>query len=232
MPLTLVLGPRGSGKNTFMNKVVKRSVRPVYSNFKMNHPNYRHLSYGGLLFIPKHIELLMDEFYNLADSRKSMSVFNIFCSYIAFQLRKTDTNIFVSAQQLGSIDIRYRNEWDYIVICERIDNGNLDWRLWDFGYTVYDKRQGTYRSWMIGYDDIKKTFGDFDTNEIVEPKNKSRLIHDILKNEPRLYLAKGIEICKVIKKNSKVRNQKEIKIALLRNDYDMVWSSLCSLILN
>ncbi len=38
---------------------------------------------------------------------------NLFLSYIVFQLRKTKRNIFVTVQEVSSIDIRYRRQWDY-----------------------------------------------------------------------------------------------------------------------
>lgn len=231
MPLTLVIGPRGTGKNVFIVNITRNTKRLLYSNFKIDHPNYKHLKLINLLALPKHIELIMDEGYTMLESRTSMSSVNIFCSYIAFQLRKTDTSIFVTAQQVGSIDIRYRQEWDYVVICERLDNGKSNWRFWDFLYTIFDKRKGAVSQYEMSYKKAIPLFKLFDTNQIIEPINKSKLVHEILKHEPKVYLKHGKLIANIIKKNSKVNNKDEVKIALLKNGFDQVWANLCYLII-
>ena len=231
MPLTLVLGWRGGGKNVWVVAVTRQTKRLLYSNFKIDHPNYRHLRLINLLALPKHIELVMDEGYTMIDSRTSMSYVNIFCTYLAFQLRKTDTNIYITAQQLGSIDIRYRNEWDYIVYCERVNNGNADWHFWDFLFTVFDKRKGSVSQWGLSYKKAIPLFSLYDTEQIIEPINKSKLAHEIMKHEPKVYLKQGRVISQIIKKNSRVGTKDEIKIALLKNGFDQVWANLCYLII-
>ena len=231
MPLTLVLGPRGSGKTYFIVEVLSDFQRVIYSNFKLKHAKYIRLRLLDLLFLPKHIALVMDEFYSIADSRNSMSYVNVLCSYIAFQLRKTDTQIFITAQQLGSIDLRYRNEWDYVVICERVQNDKEDWHFWDFGYTIFDKRIGTSSKWIILYSHAKENFHLFDTNEIIEPRNKSRISYEFYKSEPKKLFLQGIKFAKIIKSNSNVRTKEKIELALLKNNIDPIWTKICYLIL-
>ncbi|MBA7494957.1 hypothetical protein ES702_05535 [subsurface metagenome] len=231
MPLTLVLGPRGSGKTYFIVEVLSASQRLIYSNFKIKFKNYKRLKLLDLLFLPKHIELVMDEFYSIADSRSSMSYVNVLCSYIAFQLRKTDTQIFITAQQLGSIDIRYRNEWDYVVLCNRIQNESEDWHFWDFGFVIFDKRTNTSNKWVIPYIHAKENFHLYDTNEIIEPRNKSRISYEFYKSEPKKLFLQGIKFAKIIKSNSNISTKEKIELALLKNNIDPVWTKLCYLIL-
>ncbi|MBA7496347.1 hypothetical protein ES702_06947 [subsurface metagenome] len=232
MPLTLVLGPRGSGKTYFIVELSKSVLnRLIYSNFRIDHINYRHLRLVDLLDLPEHIWLIMDEFYSIADARSSMSYVNVLCTYIAFQLRKTDTQIFITAQQLRSIDVRYRNEWDYVVICERVPNDNEDWRFWDFGFQIFDKRTGTSNKQIIYYKYAKKNFHLFDTNEIIQPRNKSRISYEFFKSEPKLLYRQGLIYINKIMSNSKLKTKESVKLALVKNGIDMVWANICYLIL-
>lgn len=227
LPLTLILGPRGGGKSYFIIEILKNSTRQIYSNFKLKFKNYNHLRLIDLLWLPKHIELVMDEFYSIADSRSSMSYINVLASYIAFQLRKTDTQIYITAQQLKSIDVRYRDEWDYVVFCERVKNESPNWRKWDFGYRIYDKRTKRSSKHLVLYDYAKKSFHLYDTNEIIEPRNKSRMAYEFYKSEPKLWLLQGLKFAKLIKSNSNVSTKEKIEIALLSNNIDSIWTSLC-----
>lgn len=226
MPLTLIEGWRGDGKTIFSLFMAGRSIRPAYSNVTFKIPNYIKFGLINLLNLPKHIELIMDEGYQMIDSRISMSYVNVGASHIAFQLRKTDTNIYLTVQQLGTIDKRYRGEWDYVVHCERINNGEKAWQHWDFGYTIYDKRWGTINPWYINYKHAEQYFKYFDTNQIIEPRNKSRIEYEILKTEPIELIYRAKEITKeIINKEPKLTSKKRAKIdiCLMEHNFDAIW---------
>ena len=234
MPLTLICGWRGSGKTLFALVInLLFSNRIIYSNFKINHTNYRPLKLLDLIRLPKHIELILDEGYAIIDSRISMSYINVYSGYLAFQLRKTDRNIYITVQQLSSIDKRYRNEWDYFVECSRLYNGNVSWKKWDFNYIISDKRAETITNWIITYENATKFFGLYDTNEIIQPRNKSRIEYEFLKDEPEELWRVGLTITERIVRSikSKKITKEIVEIALLKNGIDPIWKTICYLVL-
>ena len=212
--------------------MVETSKRPIYSNFKIDYPGYVKLELETLLDLPSDIEFVGDEFYTLIDSRNSMSHINVFAGYISFQLRKTLMNLYITMIQLGSIDLRYRMEWDYLVECKRVSNDNLDWHFWDFLYTIYNNRLGVVIPVVVLYEDAKPYFDKFDTNEIIKPVNISRLEHAILVKKPKLLYERGLEIYGDIVDDIKKISKNGVKSALMRNDFDPIWSDVCFLILS
>lgn len=212
--------------------MLEMSKRPIYSNFKIDYPNYHKLDLITLLDIPNEIEFVGDEFYTMVDARNSMSHVNVFAGYISFQLRKTLTNIYITMIQLGSIDIRYRLEWDYLVECKRVSNGEEDWHLWDFLYVVYNNREKFVVPVIVSYEDAKPYFDKFNTYEIIKPMNISRLEHAILEKKPELEYARGLEILQVIKKDIRKTDKKGIKSALMRNGYDKIWADTVDIVMN
>ena len=93
MPLTLIIGYRGSGKSLLMVKLIKNKKRLCYSNFRLNLDNYHSLRLIDMLRLPDNINVLLDEGYTWLESRTSTKYINLFMSYIVFQLRKTNRNI-------------------------------------------------------------------------------------------------------------------------------------------
>ena len=226
MPLTLVLGPRGSGKTNFIIKKVRESLRDIYSNVKINLPNYKKFELENLYDIPPNVELIFDEGYAIIDSRLSMGYIASAVTYIAFQLRKTNVNIFITAQQVGSIDVRYRKEWDYVVMCERSPNNKKDWRLWDFLYTILCKRTGTTTRWLWEYKKSLSNFFYYDTNQIIQPRNKSRIFYELKKTNPEMYYQWGLIIYKKIQDQIKKGTKNEIELTLLKNGYTSMWKNI------
>ena len=212
--------------------MLEMSNREIYSNFKIDYPNYHELTLETLLDLPNNIEFVGDEFYTMVDSRNSSSHVNVFAGYVSFQVRKTLSNIFLSMIQLGSIDLRYREEWDYLVLCERIPNGEDDYYLWDFGYTIYNNIIGCVIPVVVFYEDAKPYFEKFNTYEIIKPMNLSRLEYAILDKKPKSKYYRALEIVKYIINDIKVYDKKGIKVALMRNDFDKIWAEDCDLVLH
>lgn len=232
MPLTQVIGYRGSGKTLFttiINLILKKYYpdRLTYSNYELfNCKQYKKLHLVDLLKLPKDIELIMDEGYAIIHSRLSMSYINIMAGFLAFQLRKTNTNIFITMQQLFTIDKIYRREWDYRVYCERTPNDNENWREWDFFYEIHDKKKGNMTQVVLPFETAKEYFNYYDTFEIIEPRNKSRMEYEMLKSDKILLMKRAKEIAEKIRTSIRKDTREGIEHALLNNGFDDCWTKI------
>lgn len=184
-----------------------------------------------MLNLPENINLLLDEGYTWLESRTSAKYINLFMSYIVFQLRKTDRNIFVTAQEISSIDIRYRKQWDYCVKCKRLYDSNKPFNEWDFIYKIFDKRKNSCCNWRLKFDDAKKYFNLYNTNEIVPVSAKSRIEYELLKTEPSQLSMKALSIAKLVKPKLRNITQESVKFALMVLGFDNVWANSVYLIL-
>ena len=184
-----------------------------------------------MLELPKGINLVLDEGYTLLESRTSAKYINLFLSYIVFQLRKTKRNIFVTVQEISSVDIRYRMQWDYYVKCERVYDPNIVSELWDFKYKIYDKKKKGVCIWILPYNEAKKSFNLFDTNEIVPVSAKSRIEYELLKTEPEQLILKALNLAKIVKNKIKNITKESVKFALMIQGFDAVWHNSVYIIL-
>lgn len=227
-PLTIVTGPRGGGKNNFVYRMALCSPGPIYSNFLIRSQKFHRIDLIDLLKLYRSTKLTLciDEPYAWMDSRQSMSYINVYMGFIAFQLRKTDMNIFVSLTQLSSLEKRYRDEWDYLVECKRLDNGSGDWRTWDFLYAILDSKRENIQEYIMPYVEASKWFGGYDTKEIIVPRNISRMEYEIYKQDPEQFFKRGLEISNSIKSYVRDLTRDGIELTLLNLGYDQVWGGL------
>lgn len=228
-PLTQLIGQRGTGKTFFIIRLLANIKKfydslPVYANFNIKCKNFHKLSLITLLDLPPNIFLAMDEAYSMIHSRLSMSYVNIFAGYIAFQLRKTSTQIFVTMQQLRTIDVIYREEWDYRVYCDRLPNQYTNWKLWDFLYEIHDRRRQSITKRVVFFEESLPYFSLYNTNEIIEPRNKSRIRYELLSSEPELLSKESLRIAGIIKPKIKKLTKDETEWALKRSGFDKIWA--------
>jgi len=229
-----VIGRRGSGKTLFiMLLVLIFSESPVYSNFKLKSEKYNRFRLKFLHELPLHVNLGLDEIYALFDARSSMSHVNNAGSYLAFQLRKTDTNIYLSTTQFDSAEKRFREEYDYLVECERVPNeSGDDWHYWDFLYKITESRTGMEVLKLVSYVDVEPYFKYFDTNELIPPRGISRQNYELLKqDDPYEFLEEGIRITKKILSDLKTMTLPDIKYCLQLHGEDEIWANECNIVL-
>jgi len=167
----------------------------------------------------------MDEAYNLINARLSMSYVNIYAGHIAFQIRKTATLIFITMTQLRTVDILYREEWDYRIYCERLPNEEEDWRLWDFLFEIHDKRREKFTTWTVNYETAEKIFDSYNTNEIIQPRYKSRIEYEFLISDPKILAQRSLDIAKKIKPILRTNTKDEIEWGLKRSGFDKCWKN-------
>lgn len=229
--LIVVEGYRGSGKNLFLTMVAKDEYeKPCHSSFEIKLPNYVPLKLIDLLTIPNNINLIIDEAYAWIESRTSMKYINIFASHINFQLRKTNRDIYISCQDFSTIDKRFRENYDYKVMCSRIKGNSDIIEKYDFQYIIKQKRPKRKFGFILPYEKAKNYFKFFDTNEIIEIPAKSKIEFELLKTEPEQFLRKAIFIRNQIQKKysslNKFTSKNEIKMMLLSLNLTDSWSDI------
>lgn len=197
-----------------------KSHKEVWSNFELKgslKERYKELSVVDLMYLPRDCMVFIDEGYAWIEARASGRAINEYCSYVAFQLRKTQRQLFLTMQQFRSIDIRFRDEWDYLVTCERMPNGALNWRYWDFLFRILYKRKMSIQENVLLYENAKKYFSYFDTNEIIEPYNWRGLEAELLKSDEKRYWKKVKEIAEEILPELNEVTQNSVKAIMLKN---------------
>jgi len=108
---------------------------PIYSNYPIYVDNYRELTMDELLNPSGPGVVILDEAYLYIESRTSGKGSNRIWSRILFQSRKDDRDIWIIAQLLSSVDVRFREMAEYIILCERLP-GNTRLPLTGFRYTI------------------------------------------------------------------------------------------------
>ena len=88
-----------------------------------------------------------------------MSDENRLFSYILFQSRKKNVELFCIAQLRNTIDVRFRELCDLIIQCKRTHEG--------FEYILSDPQFINYCRTVLPYESAKKYFKYYDTNEII-----------------------------------------------------------------
>ena len=207
-----VIGNIGSGKTLLLAIIGKHSKRRIFSNFQLDLPLYNELEIIDLLDLENNIIVFIDEAYTWLESRTSMSTLNRYLSYIIFQSRKRNIDIYTTSQMFSSIDIRLREQSDIIIECRIIDDG--------FQYTFRDSYNRKISTFILPYSKAKKYFSIYDTYEIVEPNHKQELEFNLLQQYPNKLLEKVKEIAEAIKDKIKKITHDSIKATLLLSGYN------------
>jgi hypothetical protein len=166
MSLTNIKGDVGSGKTLLMAIIAYYSQKPNYANFHLFMDNYNELSPDMLFSLNDGSKVFIDEAYTWIDCRKSAgSDTNIYLSYIVFQSRKKNMDMYLSDQLLETIDLRFRLMPQTIINCIKIGNG--------FKYVVdhYPRYKRPYIL-RLSEKQASKFYVLYDTFEIVKPLDK------------------------------------------------------------
>jgi len=179
----------GSGKTLLATKLVNDSKTPVIANydmgiFKMNDdgtkeldcdgkaillerkPNTYLLELGQLFHLPfKKCKVVLDEGTVYLENRVSMSKLNLYLSYVLFQSRKRGIDIIITAQLANTIDSRFLNLADYIIVCQQTKEG--------FNYFI--SNGNIIRKMFIPYREASKLFDSYDTGQVIMPPHMQDL---------------------------------------------------------
>lgn len=164
--LVIITGTLGSGKTLLMTYFY------LISKKKYHYTNYYIKTYHNKKVIPFKIQnifeikdnsnLYLDEGYLYLESRTSTALLNRILSYLLFQSRKRDLNIYITAQSLGTIDKRFRELCDYIITCKYERENDV------FIYNFFGKNG--HFTFFIPYSKATKIFKYYRTRQIIDGK--------------------------------------------------------------
>ena len=173
--LTLVTGGVGTGKTLLAvaaaSRAAGRGVK-VVSNFEIRLPGCELLDLEKLLRGQySDCLLILDEAYAYLESRLSGRAVNRALSYVLFQSRKKDLHFFLTAQVLGTVDVRFRVMADVLVLAVPNRAGFLYW--------IADSRTGRRRRFFLPLEAARRFFPLYDTLEVVEPIGVDDVVDEI-----------------------------------------------------
>ena len=216
MVLISISGGLGSGKSLFLTIYATHSKRKIVSNFTLKSKKYTEFDiddfiHGGY----SDCVILLDEVYQYIDSRSSMTDINKLFSYMLFQSRKKDVELFVVAQLRSSMDLRWRRLTDLRIDCQKSTEG--------FEYKLYNpKRPNENAIAILSFDQASAYFNLFDTNEIIMDQPKTARF---MKPKKKLEVVKDLseQMIKDYKKEFKQLHPDKKKINKITRPYVNIW---------
>ncbi len=230
MTLWSIIGNLGTGKTLFIVILATSLKRLIYSNFKIYLPNYRKLELIDLIDLETNVNVFIDEAYAWIDSRASGSAVNRYCSYIVLQSRKTFTDIFLTAQLFGSLDVRFRLQSNVIVYCQKFGQKEYNNIIVPakFIYRIYNRESQLIQSFDLDFEKAIPYFKLYDTLEIVDSNEKESLEYYLIKNNEKRLKNKVLEYVKALE-NSNIKIKKlthsSLNFALLINEIPLLYES-------
>lgn len=123
LTLCCIVGDRGSGKTLIATALAvdDDDERPIYANYKINSPRWTRLEPSMLLDL-RDCVVVMDEAYLWLDCR-TRGKLQEYMSYVLFQSRKDGIDFITTSQLFGSLDLRFRELAEVIVMAEHKKDG-------------------------------------------------------------------------------------------------------------
>ena len=229
--LVSLLGDIRVGKTLFATILAKHSTKLIYSNFKLNIPNYYKLEPTDLFKLPNNCEVFIDEAYSWLESRTSGRDLNKCSSYILFQSGKRPINIYLTAQLFSTVDIRFRHMSNIIVEVYKheMEDGLL------FEYIFYKRIRGQLiymNTWFLPESYAEKYYDLYDTFEIVEPQTMKDLETSLIMTDGKKLFKKAKEIAREIKPELDRFTHDSVKFELLKQNISLKYEKYVYLILN
>ena len=129
--ITLVIGRQGSGKTLFL---VKKAYdyylegKTIYSNIKLNFP-FKPISLRDIIDCRlTNAVVILDEIHLLLSARNSLSKQNrLICDGFLSMVRKMGLKVIASTQTERKVDVRFREEKDFLYACNKYAYINDIW---------------------------------------------------------------------------------------------------------
>lgn len=166
--LTIICGTMGSGKTLLSTILAYHSKYDcIVSNYHIKFEHKTVLEFDIKKFINAEYEnccLLLDEAYSYLESRISGSDLNRLISYILFQSRKKNIDMYLTAQLISTLDLRFRNLCDFYIVATK----NMNY----FEYNILNVYSNQSKTIYINKSKCNNFFQLYDTNEIILPNLK------------------------------------------------------------
>lgn len=129
----LILGRQGSGKTLLLVKLAHDNFlrdRKVYSNVHLNF-KYKPINYNDVVECNlRNCMVLLDEIHLLLSARRWQKKTNIrICDNFISMARKQRTDVYGATQTPRKVDVRFREEADYVYYCTKYvwDENKQEW---------------------------------------------------------------------------------------------------------
>lgn len=230
MTLWSVIGNLGTGKTLFLVILGKALIRTIYSNFRLHLPNYKKLELIDFTDLETNVNVFIDEAYAWIDSRTSGSAVNRYCSYVILQSRKTFTDVFLTAQLFGTLDVRFRLQSNVIVYCQKYGQKKFNNLIVPekFIYKIYNRETRLIQTFELEFEKAIPYFKLYDTLEIIDSNEKESLEYYLIKDNKKRLKNKVFEYVKALNfTDTKVKKltHSSLKFALLINEIPLVYES-------
>ena len=121
--INLIIGRQGSGKTLFLVKMASmyaKEGKTIYSNVKLN-VSFKPLDYNDIInYKLENAVILIDEIHVLLPARQSMKKTSIkIVDGFLSMVRKKGLIIYGTTQYERKVDIRFREEKDFLYICSK-----------------------------------------------------------------------------------------------------------------
>ena len=170
-----LVGLPGSGKTLFLTVlgyIAYRKGYTVMSNFKLKFRHERIDLEKLARFQIQNVFLLLDEIYQLVDSRRSLSLVNQALSYLILQSRKRNFHLAYSAQILGMADLRIRAITNYRIHCvNEVENRRFKY--------IFLPNAGKYFIYELPYSKAAYFVKLFDTSEYYDIIESLRFVNTL-----------------------------------------------------
>jgi len=184
----LVIGRQGSGKTLFLVRTAWATHlkgADVYSNVHLKF-DYKELNYHDIVDCKlTNCMTLLDEVHQLLPARLSMRKINReICDNFLSMARKQNNEVYGTTQTLRKVDIRFREEADYIYFCTKYAYANDCWTEVLHSFPLHPnvpimvklEVEETYSGNVIENFFLGNEFYDkFDTNQIVRVKGLDKI---------------------------------------------------------
>lgn len=166
--LAAIVGPMGAGKTCLMTYLLAKDHyekgREIFANYGLRFPGYKHHLLDFKMLLDAMGQQLhdasigIDEAWLFFDSRNSQAKKNQLISHVLLQTRKRSVDVYATAQTFKQLDLRFRQNCDYVVLC-RMSNDIIYAR-------IFNRDTGKWVKLAVA---AKSIYSLYDTDELVDP---------------------------------------------------------------
>lgn len=184
MSLYYIVGDVGTGKTVLATALAVRNDKAIISNYPIEDARYQPLVPSMLMNLSYPATVVLDEAYVYLESRVPGKELPRYLSYVLFQSRKRQLSFILTAQVFGSVDLRFRELSDFIIVADKHPRGFVYDIIKNSPAKGYPRRRV-----LLPFPYAEKhLFQLYDTMQVIDPSadlkyaaetDKSRLLPEI-----------------------------------------------------